>query len=171
MENMTPVVGGTINYEQKIVEEKTNKDKDHLLFEAQNINALWQLNRDIDEVLPLCRAYGISSPFHAGSIVSRHNMPDTQTFELNVLRIGDNLGVIVCPFEMFDTLTVHVEENANYDTVLTMGYANDVVCYMPTEAAFEHTCYESDTCRFTSGTGERIRDMLLEMLEQIETEA
>jgi len=167
LENMTPVEGNTVGHTQQIVEEKVNKDLDHLFFEAKNIQAAWNINRDIDEALAMCRPYGISSPFHAGAIVTRHNMPDTATFELNTLRIGDNLAMVICPFEMFDTLTVYVEENADYDTVLTMGYANNVICYMPTTEAFEHTCYESDTCRFTAGTGERIRDMLLDMLEQI----
>ena len=167
LENMTPVSGTTIEYTTTVKTFDINHDLDSLYFEAKNIQAIWQLNRDINEVIPMCRAHGLSSPFHANAIVNRYGMGDTKDVQLSAYRIGDNLTVGVWPFEVFDTLAVYVEENAGYDKVITMGYAYPHISYLPTDATWEYTSYETDVTRFAPGTGEKISDFQVVMLREL----
>ena len=81
--------------------------------------------------------------------------------------MGDNIAFAVCPFEMFDTLSVMLEEQAPYNHVFMFGYANEKICYMPSAYAFEYTSYESDTCRYVAGTGEIIVGHLLDAMEEL----
>ena len=115
----------------------------------------------------MCRAVGLSSPFHANAIVNRYDMGESKEIQLSAYRIGDNLTAGVWPFEVFDTLAVHVEENADYDKVLTMGYAYPHISYLPSDATWEYTSYETDTFPFKRGAGEFVRDNIMEMMEEI----
>ncbi len=169
LENMTSVEGTDLKTVTTTVEAKINHSMDHLFFEAKNISAVWNTNRDINEVIPMCRVYGMSSPFHANAIVSNYNKGESQTFPVSAYALGDNLVFGVWPFEVFDMLAVHVEENAPYDTVLTMGYAYPHQAYLPNETAWEYNSYESDTNPYVQGTGELVRDTVLGLMEQIKT--
>lgn len=169
LENMKPVEGTDLKTVTTTVEAKVNHSLDHLFFEAKNISAVWNTNRDINEVIPMCRAYGMSSPFHANAIINNYNRGESQTFPVSAYALGDNLVFGVWPFEVFDMLAVHVEETAPFDTVLTMGYAYPHQAYLPNEAAWEYHCYESDTNPYVQGTGEVVRDTVLGLMDQLKT--
>ena len=87
----------------------------------------------------------------------------------NAITLGD-IGIVTAPNELFDTLSVYVEDHAPFKKVLTFGYANNSQGYIPSAYGFEYSCYESDCCYFLPGIGEKIRDTHLQMLGHLKQE-
>ncbi len=167
MQNMTKGSGMSVKHKQMIIEGEVNHEMDSLVIQARNISTVWNLNRNISECIEMGAPYGIRSPFHANAITARSKEGPTQPYELNVITVGDSIAFAVCPFEMFDTLSVMLEEQAPYSHVFMVGYANEKICYMPSAYGFEYTCYESDICRFVAGTGEIIVEHLLDAMQEL----
>ena len=109
---------------------------------------------------------GIRSPYHANAIAYRTELPETLPLELNAMTVG-NLAFVSAPNELFDTISVYVEDHAPFDKVLTLGYANNYMGYIPSKFGYEYTCYESDCTRFAPGTGETIAQTMVDMLTEL----
>lgn len=167
MANMTKAEGNVIQSKQMIVEGVVNHTTDSLLLQAKNIQTVWNASRDVYECIEMGAPYGIRSPFHAGAIATRASLGETLPYELNVITIGESIAIAAMPFELFDTLSVQIEEQSPYDQVLLMGYTNKHICYMPSAYAFEYTSYETDTCRYVAGTGELIVADILAAMEEL----
>lgn len=167
MQNMTENTGLSVKSRQLLMEGEVNHDWDALVLQSKNISALWNLNRDVYECIALGEPYGIRSPFHANAITARSKLGDTSPYELDVITVGDNIAFAVSPFEMFDTLSMSIEEQSPYSQVILFGYANEHICYMPSAYGFEYTSYESDTCRFVAGTGEIIVEEFVSTMEEL----
>lgn len=167
MANMTKAEGSVIKTKQMIVDGTVNHSTDGLLLQARNIQAVWSASRDVYECIDMGAPYGIRSPFHANAIASRANLDETEPYELNVITIGDSIAIAAMPFELFDTLSVQLEEQSPYDQVILMGYTNKHIGYLPSAYAFEYTSYETDICRYVAGTGEIVVDDILQAMEEL----
>jgi len=78
-----------------------------------------------------------------------------------------SLGVIVAPFEMFDTTAMAVREQSPYDVTFVLTLANGAYGYMPTDACFDYEdCYEVRISQFSRGDAEKIVDIYLDLLDQ-----
>ena len=86
---------------------------------------------------------------------------------MNAVSIGDSFAFVTFPGELFDTISVGVEEGSPYETTMLIGYSNGHIGYLPSAYAFEYTCYETDITRFAEGTGEIVRDQYISMLESL----
>lgn len=166
LENMRPVETAPILVTNRIFEAPVNHTTDHLLKEATWLRQTWNETGDTAWVKREGAPYGIRSPYHAGVIVTRTRLPATLSEELSAVTIG-NLAFVAAPNELFDTLSVYVEEHAPFDKVLTLGYANGHFGYIPSKLGYEYTCYESDTTRYAPGAGEKLAQMLCTMLESL----
>lgn len=167
LENMTKAEGQIVKTETVTIQGEINHTTDSLLLQAKEISTEWNLNRDIQTCLEMGKPYGIRSPFHANAIISRAGKGESEEIQLSTVAIGDDLAFIVSPFEMFDQLTVYIEENAAYDKVITVGYAYPHKSYLPSEYGWSYTSYETDTFPFVPGTGELVRDTLMELLDKM----
>ena len=81
--------------------------------------------------------------------------------------IGDEFAFVTFPGELFDTISVGIEEGSPYPTTMLIGYSTGHIGYLPSAYAFEYTSYETDITRFVEGTGEIVRDEYIRMLSEI----
>lgn len=166
LQNLQEISYAPIRTKQRILQVPVNKPSEELLARAKEISAQWKQTND----LPLCKAagqpYNIHSPYHAGAIIKRSNMEDIMAIELNAVTLGD-LAFVTAPNELFDTNSAYVEANAPCAKVLTFGYCNNMLGYIPSQLAFDLGCYEADCCYFHPGIGEALQDSFLEMLSEL----
>lgn len=158
---------GNVQVKQTLLTGEINHSMDHMVPQAREVSAAWNLNRDLDQALALATPYGIYSPFHANAISSRSKMSDTDDMELNVITIGDQLAIVTIPFELYDTLGMMLEEKSPYANTLVMGYTGAHLGYMPDSSTFETGSYEADICKFSPGTGELIVSTFLSMMDDL----
>ncbi|MBR5529375.1 MAG: hypothetical protein IKU57_02755, partial [Oscillospiraceae bacterium] len=123
---------------------------------------------DRDTATPLARQYGFASVYEAREVINHaENLPDTWDVPMVTLSVGD-WGAVFAPYEMFGTQGTYIKDNSVFSVTTIMGYANPHVGYIPDVRAYEYGCYESQTAKFVSGTGEILADKYLEMLKAIQ---
>jgi len=105
----------------------------------------------------------------ANAIITRDKLPDSKSIEISTVSLG-NVAFITAPNELFDAISVYVEEHAPYDKVMTFGYCNGYEGYIPSNKGFSYTCYETDTCRFCPGIGEEFQSAFLQMLNELKND-
>ena len=168
LQNMTEVPYGPIKTKQFILTLPVNKPSDELMKIVDQVRACWQQTMEFTKSAAIGAPYGIRSPYHANSLNHRyHNLPETEDSELNAVSFGDSLALVTAPNELYDTLTVYVEDHAPFEKVLMVGYCNGYTGYIPSAYGFEYTSYETDCCHFNPGCGEIYRDTFLEMLKEL----
>lgn len=115
------------------------------------------------------RELGLSSRFHASSIISRAGNLTPVSLELNAFSIG-SCSFIFAPFEMFSSIGKDIKTNTPFDQTIICTCATNSLGYMPSAGAYEYGCYESHTSRYEKGTAEKVRDTYLEMLKGLQKE-
>ena len=134
------------------------------LAKAKEVYKLFQ-ETDRDTATPLAREYGLASVYEAREIINHaENLPDTWDVPMITLSVG-GWGMAVVPYEMFGTQGTYIKDNSGYPVTTILGYAYPHVGYIPDVRAYEYGCYESQTAKFVSGTGEILADKYLEMLQ------
>ena len=162
-ENFAPVQVTKVTTEQSIFTIETNHADDHLAVEAAEIYAEFEKTGDLTLANQKCKEAGISSIYHASTIVGNSRRDRTATVELDVIGIGD-IAFIFAPVEMFDTNGMYIKENSPYSMTFICGYANYCQGYMPSDQAYDLIGYEVATTMFARGTAEKVSDELLRML-------
>ncbi len=130
------------------------------VYEAQRI---WKETNKFSLVREYSIQFGIYSPFHANAIASRFKKEKTATTHLNAITIS-NVGLAYAPGELFDMLSTEIKEKSPFEETLVMGYSCESIGYIPSKEAFDYGCYEADCTNVSKGTGEKIADELLDML-------
>lgn len=166
MENLRPVEAKPMGQIHLGLEEPVNKPSAELLEACKAVRKVWAETNDFKASAAAGKDAGIRSPYQANAVFGRNLLPDACVLELNAFTLGD-LALVTAPNELFDTNSVYVEDHAPFAKVLTLGYCNDGMGYIPNRYGFDYTCYESDCCRFKPGIGERIQDSFLDMLETL----
>lgn len=170
LQNMTPVEDpGLIQTRNTMFEGRCNHDTDSLYYRAIEVQSIWTATNDHAQVKAAGAPYGIRSAYHANAIVARYNRPETYTTELNAIAIGDCIGFVTAPNELFDTLSVMTEEGSPYPMTMTLGYSNGYTGYIPSARGWEYTSYESDVSWYAPGTGEEFVECFLDMLGDMAT--
>ena len=147
-----------------------NHDTDAVVGGATIVRSVWTSTNDAATTLQAGQPYGIRSPYQANAIINRAAMAETDTMELSAVSIGGQFAIVTAPVELFDGISSQTEEQTAFQTLFTLGYTNGYYGYIPTAAAFEYTCYESDVCWFKPGIGEQIQDNFVDMLQQLYAE-
>ena len=166
---MTQVPGGKIKTKQIKYFGKINHTMDHLAEIGKKIRQEWNQTFDHAKAKADGAPYGIRSPMHAGAIWwnSERTDEDDGWMILNAVSVGDHFAFVTFPGEMFDTISVRMEENSPFDTTMMLGYCCHHIGYMPSMAAWKYTSYETDITRFAPGTGESVADKHVEMLNEL----
>lgn len=168
LENMTEVPYGPIKTKRFELTLPVNKPSDEMMKVIDEVRACWQSTVDFQKATAIGAHLGIRSPYHANSLYFRyHGLPETEDSELNAVAFGDHLALVSAPNELFDAISVYVEDHAPYDKVLCLCYCNGYTGYIPTAYGFEYTSYETDCCHFNPGCGEIYRDTFLKMLGEL----
>lgn len=153
----------TENYVGKVWKVDDPEKLEH----AKEVQKLFQ-ETDRDTATPLARQYGMASVYEAREIINHaENLPDTWDIPMATLSVG-GWGIVIAPYEMFGTQGTYIKDNSVFPVTTILGYAAPHVGYIPDVRAYEYGCYESQTAKFVSGTGEILADKYLEMLESIQ---
>ena len=139
-----------------------------LLEGAKYVTRLW--NETYDERLCTDAAMerGMRSSYQALAIVGNANRPkEDYRMVLNAIAVGDDLSFVTFPGELFDSLGATVEDRSPFRSTLVLGYAHHQVGYLPSLTAHRYTSYETDITRFAPGTGEKVVEQYLQMLNEM----
>ena len=165
--NMTDTETGLVKAERRIVAGEVLHELEDKLLECKMVQQHYATYRDNNLTREYSMQFGIRTPYHANAIVSRSTMGETRDMELNALSIGEHVGFVTAPFEMFTSTSVETEEASPFDTTFVMGYSNSQNCYIPDDLAWEYTCYETDVTWYVQGTSNMIREQWLSMLDNL----
>jgi len=91
------------------------------------------------------------------SATSRH-------VELSTIIFGE-LALLAVPGELYNRLGVEIKRRVARP-VLLLGYTNGYVGYLPTSDAYAHLDYEVLVSPFAPGSGERVRDAAIQLLNE-----
>lgn len=166
LESAEAVTVSTLKTNQVVIDAPTNHMFDHLYEKAVEINNYFKNGGERSVADQMCAEAGISSVYHADSIVANKGRGQTMTMELDVYSIGD-IGFIFAPVEMFDTNGMYIKDNSPYAMTFICGYANYCQGYMPSELAYDMIGYEVATTCWGKGTAEMVADQLLTMLDEV----
>lgn len=87
--------------------------------------------------------------------------------EVQAFRLDANTALVGLPGEMFTELGLSIKEQSPFDSTIVTTLANDRLSYIPTERAFDEGSYEVTNSRVKPGSGEKLVDVSLELLEKL----
>lgn len=163
LDSLQPLVGETTvgvykgNYHCPI----NHEDEDKLDI-AKQVVAERKENGDLSAD-KLAKELGLRSVYHAAAITARPARKETDEFEVSALRLGE-LGFLMSPGQMCSASGEKTLAEIPTDFAFTVGQANARWYTIPSEAAFDYGGYEADTSYFARGTGERMGELMNEML-------
>lgn len=167
LKDMKKLPAGPVRIQKHIMMGKVDHTEDYRIKDAEKVVDVWVKTSDYAAVKEVAAPLGIRSPYKATAIVRRFNGPKELDLELNTITVGDQLAFVTAPNELFDTISVMVEEGSVYPHTLTLGYCNAYRGYIPSKLGYEYTCYESDATWFEPGIGEQIAHKLTSMLKEM----
>ena len=167
-QNMEQLQAGPIKIMQVDLYGQINHTQDDLYLPAQAVYNQWTSTYKTSDCTPLMEPYGIRSVYHAIAIVGNYKRSDADgRMSLKAVSIGDELALLSFPGELFSGLFTGVEQQSPFKMTMLLGYADHHVSYLPTQQAYEYTCYESDISRFAPGTGEQVQEEYIRMLQAL----
>lgn len=139
---------GTIQTKQVKFEGTVDHSTDNRYKDAKVVSdAYWDL--DSEERKALLEQYGFSSVYHAGAIIARFNMEQTETIEINVFSIGNQVGFYTVPGELWDSASVLMEQASPFPVTICYGYSLGDYKYFTHGSAWTYESYEGANYRFT----------------------
>ncbi len=168
-DKMRPVKADKIRTAEKVFEGPVNHAWDNKVDDAKRVIELWNGGQS-DEARALALELGFNSVYHCTAVINRSTMPETFAYKIYAASIGD-FAFVASPNELYDTTGIYLKNSSPFEMTFVCGYTNAHGCgYMPTTKAFAHGGYGCDTCRFPSGTAEKLADEMLDLLVQLYAE-
>lgn len=169
IKHLKEVNPGPIKTKQVKFYADINHTMNHLADVGQRIWGMWRETYDKKKCEEEAAPYGIHSIYHAWAIYanSTRTREEHGLMVLNAVSLGDELAFVTFPGELFDSLSVRMEDGSPFKTTLLLGYCYHHINYLPSMAAFKYGSYEVDTTRFKPGTGEEVADTYVEMLKEL----
>ena len=166
LKDLHEVPQGTIKHSVEKFTYNVNHAFEDIMDIVHETQRIWRETNSSKATKEFCMPYGIFSPYHANAIANRSHLPATSDCELNVMLIS-NVAFAFAPFEVFDTLGMIIKENSKYTETLVMGYSCESRGYLPSKIAYEYGCYEADCTKMAEGTGEKVAEKLVQMINNI----
>ena len=159
---LQPVEGTAIKTHRVMWAADVDHNWDHLLNEAKAVYDLWKTSgKSAGDALG--KTYNFTSSYQARAIISRAGMSATRELELNTISIG-GVGFITGTMEMFSTTSQYVRANSPFETTFVITGCSG---YIPNAAAYDYRSYEADTGYYAKGTGEKLAEEYVKMLESV----
>ena len=127
----------------------------------QLINDCGSLSQEVKDAV---KKYGFSSRIHANWIVIRSALDDTKSMDLRVLTVG-GLAFVLAPYEMFGLHGLEIKEKSPFKTTFIITCSEGSFNYIPTVEAFDYGCYEGQCSYFARGTGDKLVEEFLRILQ------
>lgn len=139
-----------------------NHDEDDRLEDAKKVTSQRKKlgDRAADK---LARELGFRSVYHAASITARVSLKEEDYFEIGALRIG-GLGFLMSPCSMSSAIGEKIYDKCPTEFSFLLCGANAAWNALASTESYEYGGYEADTCVWVRGSGERVGNMLNEML-------
>ena len=135
---------------------------DHMIKQADEVFELWK-NVGKTEGDNLAKTYGFTSSYQARAIRTRYSMDATVARELRAFRIGP-IGFTTGTYEMYSDHAEYVKENSPFDITFVITGCSG---YIGNKASYDYRSYETDTGMFVAGTGEKMAEKYVELLNSI----
>ena len=135
---------------------------DHMIKEANEVFDLWK-SEGKEKGDKLGASYGFTSSYQARAIRTRYNLPATQTRVLRAFRVGP-IGFTSGSYEMFSDHAEYVKEKSPFDLTFVITSNSG---YIANKLAYTYRSYETDTGMYASGTGEKMAEKYVELLNSI----
>ena len=165
--SMTPVEAGKLQCRQINYAGKIDHSRDHQLAQAQEVAKYWrESGYDQAGTKALCDKYDFSSVFHAMAVRGKAELGETEYVELDVLTIGDAMAFVTAPGELWDSVSMVMEDRSPFPMSMTLGYANGDRKYFPHGVGYTYRSYESDYARLAMGTSDEIIDLWVQTLKE-----
>lgn len=169
--NMRKIEDPRIEYKMLTISHEINHSMNHLYAQAKEISTIWAQTgnkADINHLLTQ-DGTGIRSPYQASAIVANFTRTTDKHGQMTIraVSLSEDFAIYALPNELFDELSVYGEENSPFETTMFFGYADEYFGYLPSAAAYEYTCYETDITRYANGSGEKTMEVVLEMLNEL----
>jgi len=166
-ENMTEAPVGKLGVQSKTFAGEVNHSEDGKLEGASAVYNHWKSTNNNNSATQMAEQYGIGSPYHAQAIINKSKLGKTLDMELSAFSIGDSVGIICAPYEMFDENGLFVKDHSPFRNTIVITLCNDCVCYISSEAGYEYGSYGAQTGKFVKGTGELLASTYVSMLEEL----
>lgn len=164
LKNMTAVNSGDV----KLTEDVFVADSNVLdSSKAGPAAQLWSMfeQEGYDKANAAAREAGFKSIYECRSIIMSGSYGKTKNVNINVLSVGD-ISFTIFSGELFGTLGRYIRENSPYDMTFMVTCANGYNGYFPDERGYGFGCYEAYSSYVASGTGEKISQRFVEMLNE-----
>ena len=160
--NLTAVEETGIKTTRLEFQAEVDHSWDHMINQANEVYDLWKSeNKAAGDQLGA--TYGFTSVYQARAIRTRYDLPATQPRELRAFRVGP-VGFTTGTYEMFSDHALYVKENSPFDiTFIITGCGG----YIGNKASYEYRSYETDTGMFASGTGEKMAEEYVKLLNAV----
>lgn len=169
--NMRKIEDPRIECKILTISQEINHSMNHLYAQAREISIIWAKTGNKADINHLMTqdGTGIRSPYQASAIVANFSRTAHKDglMTIRALSLSEDFAIYALPVELFDELSVYGEENSPFETTMFFGYADEYFGYLPSAAAYEYTCYETDITRYANGCGEKTMEVVLEMLNEL----
>ena len=160
--NLTPVEGNGIQITRFAFEAEIDHSWDHMINEANEVFDLWKTVGKT-EGDRLGATYGFTSSYQARAIRTRYDMGATATREMRAFRVGP-IGFTTGTYEMYSDHAEYVKANSPFDITFVITGCSG---YIGNKASYEYRSYETDTGMYVSGTGEKMAEKYVELLNTL----
>ena len=166
LEGFKDVACDTVETTRITFHGKVDHTEDHLLEQAKAICKCWAEENNYKKCAKMGEPYGINSPYHAGSIVAKVDMPEFLDMDISAAKVG-NIGFAFIPYEPFDTNGMQIKNASPFEMTFVLGYANGYYNYVPSKLGYDYSCYERNQSKHAPGTGEEVAEALIGELNKL----
>ena len=169
------VAAGPVELVSHLQQETLNPPPDEETLErAKDVLNFFTTNKNYKDSILYAESKGLHSQYQASYMVIRKRLYDEGDIQVNLpmyaFRVGD-IGFVTAPYEMFDTNGKYIRDFSPFAATIVATCANDYKSYIPSAYGYLNECYEADTAVVAPGTGERLAQKYVKMLEELKPEA
>ena len=131
---------------------------------------------DLEEAVEITAKFGENNaaPFmemvNAFKIVDVHGRKGKPIdAEVQVFTLGDEFAMVSLPGEVFVELGMYIKERSPYPYTMVLELTNGSVDYIPDRKAFVEGNYEPVSARCAPGSGEKLVERVLEIMNEMKT--
>ena len=107
--------------------------------------------------------------FKVLDVYGRQGRP--QEVEVQVIALGDDVAWVSLPGEIFVELGLEIKRRSPFPVTIIAELANGAIGYIPTRRAYEQGNYEPVSARCAPGSGERLVEVSVRLLQEVHSGA
>jgi neutral ceramidase len=156
--DLKPLKGGPLRAKSRIVELALPKITPQQLEEARHTLAEGKTNQNVN-FMKLVRAY------RAVEVVGRKEKP--LLTEVQAIALGDDVAWVGLPGEVFVELGLAIKKWSPFSHTFVVELANENIGYIPDRRSYAEGNYEPESARCAAGSGEKLVQSAIELLEEL----